>query len=274
MIARLRTAAAALALLASTGCGTSNNTTPRPIEVLYYVSGGTGLQFTFEDQPNPEACGSNATGIQSANADHQFGDRVFLTPHLFVLENDRQPVRAAIRNTDLTQPITVDLYLGLNPQGPAVVINPGECRTIAQTGQFPPEPSPGPIRATPTAVTFPTPNARGPEVQVEICSPTTGLLTSCLDSTADRFIGFFASIGDIKATNLTNCLLQPILDACRSPATFFVEQPQDQIDAVISVNPGQNPGGQPVAEVRAELYINGQRVDSQAGTDPIVSANF
>jgi hypothetical protein len=286
MSVRALPAALTLALLAASGCGTSGDATTRPIETLLYVSGGPGLQFGFAADPDPTACGSNATGIQSPNADHQFDNRIFVTPHLFVLENDRQPVRAAIVNLD-DAPIRVDLYLGQTPQQSNVVVNPGECRTVAQTGAFPPTPArlpdvtPAP---TPTAVTFPEPDNRGPEVRVEICSPQptppVGLTTPCISSSpgglppADRNISYFATIGDIEASDITNCILPPILDACRSPSTFFIEQPQQQVDAVLSVNPGQNPDGQPTAEVRAELYVNDRRVDSAAGTGPIVGTNF
>lgn len=271
----------ASATLIVAGCGTSGTPLTRPIEVLYYVSGGTDLEFEFFETGDPYDCGTNTEGIQSPNANHQFGNRVFLTPHLFVLENVRQPVRAAIFNRD-TQPIRVDLYFGTNPQQSNVTINPGECRTVSQPGVFPvATPLIGP---TPTALAFPPPNARGPEVRVEVCSPQPtppiGLTTPCVNPTtgdlppADRNIAYFATIGDIVASNITNCVLPPILDACRSPATFFFENPQDQVDAVFSVNPGQNPGGQPTAEVRAEMYVDGTRIDSSAGVDPVVSADL
>src|SRR5262245_31650673 len=129
-----RSAAATLAALAAiaAGCGTSGETISRPIETVIYVSGVQGTDFAFASRADPDACGSAGTGIQSPNADHQFGGRVFRVPHLFVLENARQPVRAVIRNS-ATNPsnIRVDTFLGQLPQNPNVQIAPGDCQTIA-----------------------------------------------------------------------------------------------------------------------------------------------
>ncbi|MBX3027638.1 hypothetical protein KF840_22290 [bacterium] len=245
--------------LASLNCGTSGGSEARPIEILYYVSGGPNLPFVFADTPDLAGCGSSGTGIQSPNSNHQFGDRVFQTPHLFVLENAHQPVRAVIRNIS-NQPIQVDMYLGFTQQvgGDNGVIQPGACRTIAS--------APG---------TF-TIKQLGPEIRTEVCSPTAGLSTSCLDQPppTDRNIAFFGSTGDLVATNITNCQLNPFLDACRTPATFFWQNPQDQFDAVMSVNSGQNPDGQPKATIRSELYVNGNLSQSATGTEPIVGVNL
>lgn len=245
--------ATALAL-ASLSCGTSGSSEARPIEVLYYVSGGPGLDFEFVGAADP-ACGSTGAGIQSPNSDHQFGDRIFTTPHLFVLENAHQPVRAVIRNLS-PGPIQVDMYLGLTQAVGASdgLIAPGECRTIASGSQ-----------------SF-TIKQVGPEIRTEVCSPSDGLSVSCLTQppATDRFIAFFGSTGDLVATNITNCLLDPFLDACRTPATFFWQNPQDQFNAVMSVNSGQNPDGQPKATLRTELYVNGNLHQSATGTEPIV----
>jgi len=256
---RVAVAGAAAAFFLAGGCGTSGSIPPRPIETLVYVSGGPGLQFIFPPA-GTAACGSGtASGIQSPNASHQFGDRVFQTPHLFVMENILQPVRLVIQNID-SAAIRVDTYLGQTPQNSNVVIQPGDCMEIQTTpGLF-------------------VPNPQGVQTQLEVCSPTAGLTTSCLDdlqpTTTDRNIAYFASLGDLVASNFTNCILPPILDACRSPSTFFVENPQHQIDASMSVNSGQNPPGQPTAEVRLELYLNGVFSDFEAGTNPIVSATL
>ncbi|MFN8643673.1 MAG: hypothetical protein U0802_19185 [Candidatus Binatia bacterium] len=240
--------------LASLSCGTSGGSEARPIEVLYYVSGGPGLDFEFVSDADP-ACGSAGVGIQSPNTDHQFGDRLFTTPHLFVLENAHQPVRAVIRNLS-PSPIQVDMYLGLtqNVGGADGIINPGECRTIASGRQ-----------------NFSIKQI-GPEIRTEVCSATDGPSVSCLTQppAQDRFIAFFGSTGDLVASNITNCILTPFLDACRTPATFFWQNPQDQFNAVMSVNPGQNPEGQPKATVRTELYVNGNLHETASGTEPIV----
>lgn len=253
-----RIAALLVAAALAAGCGTSGGNELEPIEVLYYVSGGPGLQFEFASTANPGACGSSGTGIQSANASHQFGDRIFQTPHLFVLENNRQPVRAVIRNLSAI-PIQVDLFLGFTQVvgGSEGLIQPGQCRTIASDDTSSLDPNP-----------------RGPEIRVEVCSPTTGVSTPCLDSTTDRSIAFFATTGDLRASVFTNCILTPILDACRTPATFFWERPEDQYDAVVSVNPGQNPDGEPRAQLRLELFVNDVRRDFEGGTEPIVEVEF
>lgn len=257
-----RSAAAAVALLAvAASCGTTGSITPRPIETLIYVSGGPSLSFGFASTPNPRDCGSSGTGIQSPNASHQFGARIFQTPHLFVLENIRQPVRAVIQNLD-SVPIRIDIYLGQTPQNSNVIINPGQCQSVV----------------TNEVMALPTPMPIGPEIRVEVCAPIP-LTTKCVDDgmppptpPADRNLAYFATIGDVAATNITNCSLPPILDACRSPTTFFLEQPHDQVDAVMSVNPGQNPGGTvPTAELRLELYVNGTNEDNDAGTEPAVT---
>ena len=244
---------------ASLSCGTSGGSEARPIEILYYVSGGPNLDFAFADTPDALGCGSTGTGIQSPNTDHQFGDRVFQTPHLFVLENVHQPIRAVIRNLS-AQPIQVDLYLGFTQQvgGDNGLIQPGECRTIASARQ-----------------NFSI-KQLGAEIRTEVCSPVEGLSTSCLDQPppADRSIAFFGSTGDLVASNITNCVLNPFLDACRTPATFFWQNPQDQFDAVMSVNSGQNAPGQPKATVRTELYVNGNLHESATGTEPIVGVNL
>jgi hypothetical protein len=249
---------AALAI-ASLSCGDNGGSEARPIEILYYVSGGPNLDFAFADSPDLAGCGSVGTGIQSPNSDHQFGTRVFQTPHLFVLENAHQPVRAVIRNLS-AQPLQVDMFLGFTQQvgGDAGVIAPGECRTIASAAQ------PFQIKQI------------GAEIRTEVCSPTAGLDVPCLDQPppSDRNIAFFGSTGDLVATNITNCSLNPFLDACRTPATFFWQNPQDQFDAVMSVNSGQNPPGQPKATIRTELYVNGNLSERATGTEPIVGVNL
>ncbi len=249
----LRSVLVLLLLLACSGCGSSGGSEARPIELLYYVSGGTNLPFELVDTPD-ETCGSAGTGIQARNADHQFPGRVFRTPHLFVLENARQPVRAVIRNLAAV-PIQVDLFAGFEQVtgGEDGVVPPGACRTI-ESGS--------------TVALVPAP--RGPETRVEVCSPIEGGGTPCAESTGEQNIRFFATTGDLVASTITNCILSPFLDACQSPATFFWENPQDQYDAVMSVNPGQNPGGPERAYVRAELYVDGVLRDHDSGSEAIV----
>jgi hypothetical protein len=266
---RLRAARLAALLLVAAGCG-GGGVQARPVETLLYVSGTAGLAFEFP-QGDPACPGTGApppSGIQAPNADHQFGDRVFQTPHLFVMENIQQPVRAVIKNTSPagSAPLVVFLYLGLTPQVSNVMIEPGECKTVVTNATLPLNPIPS-----------------STQIQVEVCSPNipNGLDTSCTASppSPDSNFAFFATIGDIEATSITNCNLPsslgPVLDACRTPSTFFLEQPKDEVDAVMSVNPGQNPGGPvPNAAVRLELYVDGQQVDFEGGTNPVVTKSF
>jgi hypothetical protein len=109
-------------------------------------------------------------------------------------------------------------------------------------------------------------------MRTEVCSPTEGLSVSCVTQPPpdDRFIAFLGSTGDLVASNITNCLLNPFLDACRTPATFFWQNPQDQFNAVMSVNAGQNPEGQPKATLRSELYVDDDLHQSATGTEPIL----
>lgn len=248
----------ALLALAGLSCGTSGGSEARPIEILYYVSGGEGLRFEFASEVDP-ACGSAGTGIQSPNSDHQFGDRVFATPHLFVLENAHQPVRAVIRNLS-DQVLRVDMYTGLiqavgsGTPGDAGYIPPGECHTIASGSQ-----------------SFSI-DQIGPDTRTEVCAPQAGLTVSCLAQppAPNLKIAFFGSTGDLVASSVTNCQLNPFLDACRTPATFFWQDPQEQFNAVMSVNAGQNPEGQPKPKIRAELYVDDELRQADTGEEPIV----
>jgi hypothetical protein len=240
--------------LAAFGCGTSGGSEAQPIEVLYYVSGAQGSAFEFVSDADP-ACGSSGTGIQSPNSDHQFAGRIFSVPHLFVLENAFQPVRAVIRNLS-PAPIQVDMYLGLIQAvgGSEGMIAPGACRAIAS----------GPQRFTI--------DVAGPQMRTEVCAPSAGLSVSCISAPPppDRFIAFSGSTGDLRASVLTNCQLNPFLDACRTPATFFWQNPLDQFNAVMAVNGGQSPEGQPPAELRAELYVNDTLQQFATGAEPIL----
>jgi hypothetical protein len=154
------------------------------------------------------------------------------------------------------------MYLGI-VQVVGSLIQPGACATIESAS----------FGAT-------APDVRGPQVQVEVCSPRdpqTGqqdLSIGCLDNTLDASIGFFATTGDIVASTITNCLLPPFQEACRTPATFFWERPQDVYAAVATVNSGQSPEGQPKARIRSELYINDDRMDLSSGSETIVEHDF
>ena len=285
---RLAAASVATLLFSAVGCGSSGGITSRPVETLMYVRGAAGATFMF-GQAGEEGCPASGSGIESPNASHQFGDRIFQANQLFVLENLRQPMRAVIRNLSMGQcqggaqpgaacvrdddcapgtclgavPIEVLIYLGTNPRvsGGEGLILPGECRAIVTD------------RAAFTS------NPSGAQTQIEVCSPlnTDGepdLTIPCVESTGDRHLTYFATVGDVQNSNITNCLLSPFLAACQTPTTFFLEQPKDEVDAVMSLNSGQNPGTGPPAEIRLQLYINGLNVANDGGTNPVVSANL
>jgi hypothetical protein len=266
--------------LVGVGCGGSG-INPPPIQMLVYVSGGTGLQFTLPDTPDAAACGSGGTGIQAPNADHEFPNRIFETPYLFILNKIRQPVQLVIQSAaSNAAPIRVDTFLGVNPQNSGVFIAPGDCQTI--------------ITSTALPLGTPSPGA-GPQFEVDACAPldpTTdeqNLNLDCVQPTpaapdmpvptplGDRQVAYFSSVGDIKITYISNCILTSLLDACRSPSTIFFEQPQSLLAAIISVNSGQNTDpSKPPAGIRLELYQDGQRIEvsNSPSTNPKVTTQF
>lgn len=258
----------AIALFAA-ACGTSSGgTQPEPAETLIYVTGGTGLQFELVSAGDTAGCPApGGVGIQGPNANHQFPGRVFQSPHLFVLENAFQPVQAVIRAKDTNlSPLAVSITIALNPpQVSNVMIAPGECQRVAVSPTAAPNPKRGLVDAA-----------------VEVCAPFS--CSSCSDvdvniscvgapGEADPLsssISFFGSIGDIRQSNITNCVTADT-ENCVTPATFFLEQPKDQLAAVMQVNTGQAQGN---GQIRTELYVNGTRTDADTGGNPIVQHNF
>jgi hypothetical protein len=248
--ARLAAFAVAVGLIGA-ACDESGSRPTRPIEVLYYVSGVQGLPFQVLAEPVP-ACGEGA-GIQAANADHRFGERIFRVPHLFVLENARQPVRAVFVNVDDSvdpaDAMRVDLFFGLNLQATEADVAPGECATVAGDPLNPPDPQ-----------------VRPPEVRIEVCSrpPSGNRNAPCDSDEPDAGVAFFASLGDIKASNLTSCQILPVAESCRTTATFFIEDARQIVSAVFSKLGGQDPD----TILRAELYVDGnlKDVDTSSGT--------
>jgi len=266
-----RHAVAVLAACLAASCGGSG-VTSRPIETSIFVTGAQGAQFTFG--PCADQAGS---GITAPNADHQLviqptpggpsQPEIFQAPRLFVLENIQQPVQAVIQNVDPSNAIQVNLYLGQTLQN-SIAVAPGECSAISTFGSGSPPP---------------TPNPSNPEVRFEVCSPIEGLKVSCVNSTdapflppPDHFFSFFASVGDVRRSNVTNCTLpqSQLANGCLTPATFFLEGAQEEVAAAMSINPGQNPGGGiPNAELRLELYLNGVFQGYNAGQDPKLTNN-
>ena len=226
-------------------CGKSGSRETRPIEVIYRAGGPAGALFRVADMERPDCVG---TGIRSANTDIQFGDRVFTAPHFFILENSVQPVSATFEvPPDELDAVAVDLFLGLDLRDTLTVI-PGACGVIG-TGE-------------------PTPEVPGQHrVRVEVCGfatkPPSDVVCGDLP---DAFVGFTATIGDSKGTNVTSCSIRPVAESCRTPATLFLADPQVTVSAVIGKLSGENKD----AYQRVELYIDDRLVDSQSGRGDVV----
>jgi hypothetical protein len=243
--------AVAIVSLLTIDCGKSGSRDTRPIEVIYYVSGPQGLPFQVLPEPIP-GCAQGA-GIQAANADHRFGQRIFRVPHFFVLENAFQPVRAVFVNVDDSpdpESMRVDLYFGTNLQATAPDVPPGECVTV--TGE--PGRVPDPVV--------------GRQVRIEVCSraPDGNRNAPCESDYPDAGVAFFASLGDIQATNLTSCQILPVAESCRTRATFFIEDAKEIVSAVFSKLSGQNPN----SIMRAELYVNDRLENVDTGSGDII----
>jgi hypothetical protein len=142
---------------------------------------------------------------------------------------------------DSTEPIRVDLFLGFALRS-VVDVDPGQCMPVG------------------TGVPVPNPDRR--EVRIEVCASTTGIPDGAkCGEFPDDFVGFFISVGDSQATNLTACVARPVAEACRTPATLFIEDPQNEVNAIFDTLSGENPD----AELRVELYINDELVDASSG---------
>jgi hypothetical protein len=181
--------------------------------------------------------------LLARNAVHSFGDRVFQAPHLFIMENAFQPVSATFELlADETNPIDIDLFLGNIPTRPVTMLEPGRCVDVFTVGDLDPEPN--------------------QQFRVEICGsigdPPEGARCGDFD---DAFVGFFLSIGDSQGSNISTCNLPGVSPACRTPATVFIEEPQDRIDAIIDTLTDENPD----AILTVELYVDDELVDSSQG---------
>jgi hypothetical protein len=231
---RVLRALSPLLAVAVLSCGESGSRAVRPIEAIFLVSGATGTQFRLGS--DPARCGGQ-TGLRAANADHQFGDRIFEAPFTFVLENAFQPLAGTFEALD--EPITVTLALGTTPVRAEVAVMPGQCVTVATRDAG-----------------LPDPDVRGPEVRFEVLAvepPTT--------------VSVSATLGDESATNLTDCIIDGVsFDGCRTPAIFFIEDPQETVSGVFSKYSSQNRD----AVLRAELYVDGRLEDSETDDGDLV----
>jgi hypothetical protein len=228
--------------MSALACGKSGSRETRPVEVLYQVSGVSGTQFRIltPEEARPECPRGD---LRARNAVHRFRDRIFTTPHLFILENAFQPTSATFELlAEETNPIQVFLFLGLDLARAPETIEPGDCLDVATAG---------------VPVSLPNRNVR-----VEICGsiddPPDG--ARCGDF-PDAFVGFFLSAGDSEASYSSTCNLRQVAESCRTPATLFVEEPRDRIDVIVDTNSNENRD----SILTVELYINDELVDSSTG---------
>ncbi len=243
MIHRNRTICLFAALLAVAGiaCGKSGSRETRPIEVIYRASGVTGTRFRMRPEAPTDCTGS---GIRGSNGDHQFPLRIFEAPHFFILENLSQPVSATFEVLpDETNPLRVDLFLGTDLRATTSRdITPGSCADV-KTGD-------------------PIPDVAGHRVRIEICATTSTFPpgASCGDF-PDAFVAFFASLGDQFNTNVTSCDIRPVAEACRTPATLFIEDARETVSAAFDPLGTENRD----AVFRVELYVDDRLVDVSTG---------
>jgi len=214
-------------LLACVACGESGQRETRPIEVLFFVDGPSGTPF-------------RVTALQAANADHSFGDQVFETPYFFVLENSFQPVSGTFEA--LEDPISVTFALGsptsaLGQEGETKTIVPGGLDNSVGAGQ-------------------PDPRVRGHEARFDVTS-IAGPIN----------VGFTATLGDQKGTNITTCALpNDVAQSCMTPTTFFLENPQTTLSGVFTKLFGESPD----AELKVELFLDGKLVRTATGTGDVI----
>ena len=270
------------AALASCGDSPVDN---RPIEILYFVQGPTGTRFSIVGPEENDDCMAESLdqpaglvpsagfGFQSADATHVLPG-VFVAPHFFVLENERQPTRAVFRNLG-SAPLTVLQLRGLAPPGTTVELRripPGECRSVSTFDD-----------AREIAGDF-IPTEPDDEFRFEVCSFTAGTQLpdgfECQDLAPrgsverddegnllfDAGISFLATLGDLTASFLTQCLGPEGTErvGCRTPSTFYLNAPRDQISAAMTQLPNQ-----PSSFMQLDLYRGDRLLDSNRGGNDV-----
>lgn len=279
-LSSIRLLLAVVAAVAGLSCGDSSDDL-RPIELLYFVQGPTGTRFAVVGPDDNDDClapsreqpagfiPSGGFGFQSRDATHLLPG-TFRAPHFFVFENERQPTRGVFRNLG-DAPLTVLQFRGAAQPGSTIgveTIAPGACLSVSTF----PDGDEIDGRAPP----FVPDN----QFRFEICSFLDGVRLPegfrCQDLAPrgpidrdadgdllfDAGIGFFASVGDLTASFLSRCLgLDPTeVVECRTPATFFMHDPQDQISAAMT-----RLANQPDSFMQLDLYRGDQLLDSSRG---------
>ncbi len=264
-------ALAGLLSLMSLSCG-GTEADRRPVEILYFVQGPTNAEFEIVDQEGNSDCTapsregvprqipSQGFGIQSNDATHTLTG-TFRAPHFFVVENEQQPSRIVIRNlADDGSELTVRRLFGFGTLD-TLSIPAGECRSFSNF----PDARESSVEDNGDFVMTPP----GQEFRVEVCSLAIGAVIPpdflCQqlreDGNAVRDAGasFEGSFGDFAASFLTSCLqIEPTEQInCRTPSTFYLNRPQDQISASLTLLPRQND-----VVLQADLYRGGVLLDT------------
>jgi hypothetical protein len=276
---------ATVAALVLAACGDDSDDF-RPIEILYFVQGPTGGLFEIVDAGDNDDClaqsrqqegtlvPSEGYGFQSASATHLLPG-TFQAPHYFVFENEGQPARGVFRNLG-NAPLTVLQMRGLAPPATTVetrIIPAGECRSVST---FDDEDEIAGIHG-------PIP---GEEFRVEVCSFAEGTVLPedfrCQDLAprgtvetdaegnplSDIGAAFIGSIGDFTASFLTRCLQFEASEQipCRTPATFYMHDPRDQISVAMTRFPNQAD-----SFLQLDLYRGDRLIDSDRGSGDVVA---
>ncbi len=286
----LRTPAlvACAAALALTSCGNASNDS-HPIELLYFVQGPTGTPFEVVDADNNADCMAESRGqisglVPSAGFGFQSGDTThtlpgrFVAPHYFVIENERQPTRAVLRNLGEV-PLTVLQQRGLASPATTLetrIIPPGECRSISTFSDE--EEKLGTSQSSNLA----------PEYRVEVCGFAGDTKVpndfECADIAPrgptefdeedkpliDIGAAFFATLGDLDVSFLTRCLQLENSEqvSCRTPATFYLFNPRDLIGIAMT----QISGGVP-SFLQVDLYRGDNLIGSNRGSGDVFIRN-
>jgi len=268
-----------LALVASSiACGDSADDN-RPVELLYFVQGPTGGLFEVvgpDDNGDCTALSRQQTsgfidsagyGFQSADATHVVSG-TFQAPHYFVFENERQPTRGVFRNLG-SLPLTVLQLRGIASPGSTLetqTIPPGACRSVSTFDD------------DDEMVGLAGPDVTRDDFRLEVCSFLAGTELPdgfrCQDlaprgptEILDAGANFLGTIGDLTASFLTQCLQLEGSERvqCRTPATFYLFDPQDQISAAMT-----RIRIQPDSFMQADLYRGTRLLDSDRGSNDVV----
>ncbi len=273
---------ALIAMLAA--CGDDPDDT-RPIEILYFVQGPTGAPFTVVGPDDNGDCmaesrdqvaglvSSGGYGFQTLDASHVLSG-TFRAPHYFVFENEKQPTRGVFRNLG-SAPLTVLQMRGLAPPATTLerqTIPPGACRSVSSFGDD--DEIAGLAGADDPAndyrievCSFAAGTRLPPDFRCQDLAPR-GSVEFDLDGARliDAGAQFLSTIGDLTASFLSSCLAQEGSEgvACRTPATFYMFAPEDQISAAMT-----RFRNQPDSFLQLDLYRDMSLLDSDRGSGDV-----